>query len=264
MSIEKFDNLDVRWSSSEDMEDFDDPVQSVITSPPYWDLKDYEHDNQIGKSDDSYEQYLQRIQTVLERCYSNLNESGTVWLVVDSFVKNGDTKLLPYHIQQRAKNAGFVPQNAIVWYKPTAIGGYNDRTVVNKKEYIIFLSKRRDFNIFVDQDEVDEPEDPANAVEGRLNNIWRHPVKRGSLSKGNILHKAPYPTSLAERLVNISTQAGDRVLDPFLGSGTTALAALRSGRKCVGYEINQDFESEIEERLSSVEQQTLPLNSKTD
>jgi len=264
MPIEKFDDLDVRWSSSEDMGVLDTPVQSVITSPPYWDLKDYGHDNQIGKGDESYQKYLNRIENVLEGCYQNLRESGTIWLVADSFVQRGDTKLLPYHLTQKAQEVGFHLQNVIVWYKPTAIGGYNDRTVVNKKEYVLFLSKNIDYDLFIEQDEGSGLEDPANAAEERLNNVWRHPIKRGSLSKDNILHKAPYPVSLIERIVNISTEPGDRVLDPFFGSGTTALAALRKERKCIGYEINQEFEGEIEERLSELEQKTLPQSTDDD
>ncbi len=162
----------------------DTPVQSVITSPPYWDLKDYGHDNQIGKGDESYQKYLNRIENVLEGCYQNLRESGTIWLVADSFVQRGDTKLLPYHLTQKAQEVGFHLQNVIVWYKPTAIGGYNDRTVVNKKEYVLFLSKNIDYDLFIEQDEGSGLEDPANAAEERLNNVWRHPIKTGEFEQG--------------------------------------------------------------------------------
>lgn len=257
MTFENIRGLDVRWSSSEDIQLLPRKIQSVITSPPYWNLKDYGHQDQIGTSDETYDDYLSRIRKVFGECYKNLSHTGTMWVVADSFVDRGDTKLLPYHLAKEAQKAGFILQNIIVWYKPTAIAGYNDRTVVNKKEYIVFLSKESDYKLRVSQDTQDGSEDPANVVGEKLNNIWRHPVKRGSLSKTDVLHKAPYPVSLAKRIVQISTEEGEFVLDPFLGSGTTALAALNENRRCVGYEINREFESVIEERLDVLKQKTL-------
>jgi site-specific DNA-methyltransferase (adenine-specific) len=239
-------------------------VQSVITSPPYWNLKDYGHTDQIGTSDNTYEDYLERLKTVLKESHTVLRESGTMWVVVDSFVERGDTKLLPHHVAEKAKEVGFNVQDYIVWYKPTAIAGYNDRTVVNKKEYVIFLSKTTNFDLYPSQDDSSGREDPANGPKDGLGNLWRHPIKRGSLGKKNILHKAPFPVSLAERLVRLSTQSRERVLDPFLGSGTTAYAALSTDREAFEYEINKDFEEVISERLSDLRQRTLPTEGSED
>jgi site-specific DNA-methyltransferase (adenine-specific) len=150
---------------------------------------------------------------------------------------------------------GFVLQDLVTWYKPTAIAGMTDRNVVNKKEYVVYLSKNREHK-FNHSEEHNGLEDPAVSDEHRLGNLWRHPVKRGSAGQ-NVLHKAPYPTSLIDRIVKLSTDPGDTILDPFFGSGTTALSALELDRCCVGYELNREFEEVIAERLGSLQQRSL-------
>lgn len=253
--LDTLDNLEVRWESSEDMEAVENgSVQSVITSPPYWNLKDYGHEHQIGTADESYDHYHDRLQKVWSECYDVLRDDGTMWVVVDTVMERGDLQLLPYHIVQRAEEVGFVLQDLITWYKPTAIAGMSDRNVVNKKEYIVYLSKSEGHKF---NEETDAGlEDPAIDDSHRLGNLWRHPVKRGTAGQ-NVLHKAPYPTSLIDRIVKLSTDPDDVVLDPFLGSGTTALSALNHGRSCIGYELNREFENVIVERLASVQQRSL-------
>lgn len=247
------DNLNVHWKSSEKMDEVDDgSVQSVITSPPYWDLKDYNHEAQIGTADESYGQYHDRMQAVWSECYEKLRDDGTMWIVADTVMQNGDLRLLPYHIVEHAEEVGFRLQDLVTWYKPTAIAGMTDRNVVNKKEYIVFLSKNDEYK-FRETNKEGKYEDPAIADEHRLGNLWRHPVKRGTVGQ-NVLHKAPFPCSLVRRLIKISTTPNDIVLDPFLGSGTTAEVALNLERQCVGYEINPEYESVIRDRIG---QQTL-------
>lgn len=251
-----FPQLNVYWESSEKMSEVEEgSVQSVITSPPYWDLKDYGHEEQIGTSDESYEHYHDRMDKVWSECYDVLRDDGTMWVVVDTVMERGDLKLLPYHISERAEDIGFVLQDIVVWHKPTAIAGMTDRNVVNKKEYVVYLSKNKEhkFNRYNVSNGL---EDPAVSREKRLGNIWRHPVKRGSVGN-DVLHKAPYPTSLIDRIVRLSSDKGDIVLDPFLGSGTTAKSALNLNRKCIGYELNRDFEGVITDRLSELKQQSL-------
>jgi len=251
-----YHNLTVHWQTSEDMSVVDGEVQSVITSPPYWDLKDYGHDEQIGASDESYEVYLQRMKTVWQECYDVLSEDGSMWIVVDTLMESGDLRLLPRHIAEDAEDVGFRLEDMVVWYKPTAIAGMTDRNVVNKKEYIVYLSKSEEHELN-HAEGMNGVEDPAISEESdRLGNIWRFPVKRGSIGQ-DVLHKAPYPIALTDRIVNISTEDGDTVLDPFLGSGTTAYSALSHGRKCIGFELNQGFEEVIADRLSDLSQSTL-------
>lgn len=256
MSLDSFDNLEVHWATSEDMSEVDDgSVQSVITSPPYWDLKDYGHEEQIGTSDESYELYHDRMEEVWSECYDVLRDDGTMWVVVDTVMERGDLQLLPFHIAERAEDVGFILQDMVTWYKPTAIAGMTDRNVVNKKEYVVYLSKNKEHK-FHEERGSNGKEDPAVEDGHRLGNLWRHPVKRGTVGQ-NVLHKAPYPVSLIDRIVQVSTDEGDTVLDPFFGSGTTAYSALGLGRPCIGYELNREFEGVIQERLASLQQRSL-------
>ena len=254
--LDSYDRLEVYWRSSEDMAAVEDgSVQSVITSPPYWDLKDYGHDDQIGTSDESYDLYHERMQRVWQECYDALADDGTMWVVVDTVMDRGDLQLLPYHIAERAEECGFVLQDMVTWYKPTAIAGMSERNVVNKKEYVVYLSKSKE-HTFRDERGENGSEDPAVESGHRLGNLWRHPVKRGSAGQ-NVLHKAPYPISLINRIVEVSTDVGDTVLDPFFGSGTTAYSALDLGRNCIGFELNEEFREVIEERLAPIQQRSL-------
>jgi site-specific DNA-methyltransferase (adenine-specific) len=255
-NLESYTGLEVHWGSSEDMDAVEDgSVQSVICSPPYWNLKDYGHDEQIGTSDESYDLYHDRMQKVWSECYNKLADDGTMWVVVDTVMDKGDLQLLPYHIAERAEEVGFVLQDMVTWYKPTAIAGMTERNVVNKKEYVVYLSKNKEHK-FREERGANGSEDPAVEDGHRLGNLWRHPVKRGSVGT-NVLHKAPYPISLINRLVQVSTDERDVVLDPFFGSGTTAYAALDSGRECIGYELNKEFKEVIEERLSPLGQRSI-------
>jgi site-specific DNA-methyltransferase (adenine-specific) len=212
-------------------------------------------DEQIGTNDESYGRYHDRMQKVWSECYAKLADDGTMWIVVDTVMDKGDLRLLPYHIARSAEKVGFVLQDMVTWYKPTAIAGMTERNVVNKKEYVVYLSKNKEHK-FREKRGSNGSEDPAVEEGHRLGNLWRHPVKRGSIGT-NVLHKAPYPIALINRLVQVSTDEGDVVLDPFLGSGTTACSALDLGRKCIGYELNEEFKTVIEDRLAPIQQRSL-------
>jgi site-specific DNA-methyltransferase (adenine-specific) len=175
-----------------------------------------------------------------------------MWVVVDTTMHEGDLQLLPFHVAEDAQSEGFKLRDVIVWYKPTSMGGLNPNMVVNKKEYVVYLSKGNSPKVRTEIPSDNGLEDPAITENGDLGNLWRFPVKRGSLGN-NILHKAPFPVGLAKRMIRISTDPWDKVLDPFLGSGTTACAARALSRQWVGYEINRDFERVIRDRLDQVE-----------
>lgn len=244
-------------SSSEEMPEVSEgTVQTIVTSPPYYDLKDYGHKDQIGASDQSYDQFLSRLDTVWDECYQKLRSDGCLWIVVDTTMdRNGELRILPQDIVDRTQDIGFRHRDTVVWYKPTSLARMNPRLLANKKEYILLLSKSNEikFNHNISTD--NNVEDPGIRNErSKLGDLWRFPVKRGSLG-GNVLHKAPFPIKLVKRMIRLSTDPNDTVLDPFLGSGTTAQAALELGRRVIGYEVNPDFEAITEDRLSEVELQ---------
>jgi len=175
-----------------------------------------------------------------------------MWVVVDTTMdSNGNLCLLPQDVIDRAKQIGFEHLETIVWYKPTSLGGMNPKLLTNKKEYILLLTKSNTPKLNTEIELENGVEDPAISDDQRLGNIWRFPVKRGSIGTNN-LHKAPFPSALVKRMIRLSTEVGDTVLDPFLGSGTTASAALELEREIYGYEINPEFEPILKERLETI------------
>ena len=240
------------WQSSEDMSEIDDQsIQTTITSPPYFDLKDYGHYDEIGSADNSYEVYLTRLRRVWSECYKKTTEGGTLWIVADTTMsEDGKIRLLPQDIADQATEAGFSHLETIVWYKPTSLARMNPKLLANKKEYIMVFSKGDNPKLETTISRDNGKEDPAISTNEPLGDLWRFPVKRGSLG-GNVLHKAPFPKGLVKRMIKLSTDSGDTVLDPFLGSGTTAQVAIELDRDIYGYEINEEFKPVINERIEA-------------
>jgi site-specific DNA-methyltransferase (adenine-specific) len=225
----------------------DGQIQATVTSPPYWNLKNYNHHEQIGLGE-KYEKYHERLNKVWKECFRTLSDDGTLWIVVDKISFKGELLNIPFDIVKNCRKLGFNLKDIIVWNKPTAIAGMNPRNLVNKYETIIFLSKSQDKVKLRNLPNGSNTPD-VTIDKKKLTNLWRFPVKAGSIRK-TPAHEAPYPEELIIRIVNISTDKGDLVLDPFLGSGTTLKVALEMGRTCIGYEINEDFSDIMAERLN--------------
>lgn len=256
-TFESIPDFDSYWESSESMSGVEsNSVDAVVTSPPYWNLKDYGHEEQIGYDDPDYDEYLDRLDTVWNECYRILQNTGSLWVVVNSVMDNRRVLPLQKHIADRLAEIGFHHQRTILWYKPANIAGMNDRNLVDKKEYILYFS--------LSDHETHLPDAPYDGVvhgsqrpDDGLTDFWRVPVKRGSNGGQSVPgHKAPFPRVLARRMIGLGSPDGGRVCDPFLGSGTTAEAALEMGRSCVGYEVNPAFASMVEERLDQFRQRT--------
>lgn len=226
----------------------DAQVQTVVTSPPYWNLKDYKHAEQIGRGE-SYGKYHERLNKVWAECKRVLKPNGTLWIVVDKMFWKGEVLNIPFDIVKNCRMIGLSLKDIVVWNKPTAIAGMSPINLVNKYETVLFFTKSRDqFKLKTKPEETSTPD--TTTVNGKLlANFWRFPVKAGSIRKTPI-HEAPFPEELISRIIYISTDTGDLVLDPFLGSGTTMKVALEMGRKCLAYEINRDFADIIAGRFT--------------
>ena len=238
------------YATSEDMGDVaDGSVRAVVCSPPYWDLKHYGHDDEIGHGE-SYDRYHARMDAVWKECFKKLASDGTMWIVIDKVWSGGAVIPIPYDIAMRCRKLGFALQDLVVWNKPTAIAGMHPRNSVNKHETVVVLSKSKGASgILAVARKPNGP--PDHSPSGRVTDLWRVVVKAGSIRKTPD-HKAPYPEELIQRILELSTSPGDLVLDPFLGSGTTAKVAVSMGRRCVGYEINPAFRPLIEERMRAL------------
>lgn len=251
--------IDIRkniyFKTSENMSEIDDgEIQTIITSPPYWNLKDYNHPDQIGYGE-TYEKYQERLDKVWSECKRVLDDTGTMWIVVDKLWRKRRIVHIPFHIAQHCQKIGFYLKDILIWNKPTAIAGMYKRNLLNKHESVIFLSKNKnDYKLNLDKMELSKQHD---FNEGKLTDLWRFVVKAGSLRKTPD-HKAPFPIELIERIIGLSTDRGDIIIDPFLGSGTTLCVALSMNRRCIGYEINPDFKETIFNQIKNFNLITCP------
>jgi len=233
----------VVFGSSENMADVADrSVKLVVTSPPYWNLKDYFKEGQIGQ--ESYETYLDRMKTVWTQCFAKLADDGSLWININIRVQNGRVITIPHDFVKMCREIGFFYKGIIIWHKSSGIPT-GDKNIVDRHEYVLVFSKNEDF--MVDHAVFSEFEDYKNA---QMNGgaFWNINRKAGSVGK-KYIHPAIYPNDLVARIVKTTTVVGDVILDPFLGSGTSIIAAEQYGRKCIGYEFNEGFEELIRSRF---------------
>ncbi|MCA1621180.1 MAG: site-specific DNA-methyltransferase [Acidobacteria bacterium] len=236
---------------------YDESVDLVVTSPPYWTLKQYKEDRegQMGDISD-YEGFLTELDKVWRECARVLVGGGRICCVVGdvciSRKKGGRHYIVPLHadIQVRARKLGLDCLTPIIWHKiangATEAEGngagfygkpYQPGAVVkNDIEYILFLRKGGRYRSVSPEKKMLSMLNKEE-MQGWLRSIWTD-LPGASTRSG---HPAPYPTELAERLIRMFSFAGDTVLDPFAGVGSTSIAALVTGRNSISNEIEQDY-----------------------
>lgn len=238
-------------------------VQLVVTSPPYWTLKEYrEGDGQLGHIVD-YERFLEEIDRVWEQCWRALVPGGRLIVVVGDVClsrrqNNGRHTVVPLHasIQERCRKIGFDNLAPIIWhkisnaaYEADGAGGflgkpYEPNAVIkNDIEFILMQRRPGGYRKPVLATRI------LSLVSAKNHRIWFQQVWTGVTGASTKHHPAPYPLELAERLVRMFSFVGDTVLDPFLGTGTTALAASRWGRNSIGFEIDSHYLDQAKARL---------------
>ena len=244
----------------------DGTVHLVVTSPPYWTLKDYpESGDQLGGIDD-YERFLVELDRVWRECERVLVPGGRVCCVVGDVCmprkKNGKHYIVPLHadIQVRSRALGLDCLTPVIWNKiangaQEASGngsGYYGKpyqpggVVKNDIEYVLFLRKgvgyRSPFPIQQALSMMTKEE-----FQAWFRSIWTD-VRGASTRDG---HPAPFPVALAERLIRMFSFAGDTVLDPFMGSASTLIAAIGTGRNSIGVETEPSYVDLAEKRLNA-------------
>ena len=232
-------------------------IHLVVTSPPYWILKQYKRDcdGQMGDIED-YEQFLDELDNVWRECARVLVGGGRICCVIGDICisrkKGGRHYVMPLHadIQVRARKLGLDCLTPIIWHKiangvteaegnGTGFYGkpYQPGAIIkNDMEYILFLRKGGRYRSA-------SPMQKALSMLTReemqswLRSFWTD-IPGTSTQNG---HPAPYPIELAERLIHMFSFAGDTVLDPFAGTGSTSIAALLAGRNSISNEIEATY-----------------------
>lgn len=223
----------------------------IITSPPYYDVLNYEDNtSQIGLGQ-TYDEYLDTLSDIIQQCYEVSTVDATMWLIVDTFRRNGEVKILPFDIYSRLKvkyKHTWKLKDIIIWNKEKNLPWVGNGRFKNEFEYILFLTKKKFvFNI----DGIRETNDLKNwwfsyperyNVRGKApSNIWNHVTPMRGWGNGTVNHLCPFPFSLVERIISIASNEYDVVFDPFAGSGTVLAMADLMQRRAVGIDVNGSY-----------------------
>lgn len=234
----------VYFLSSENMDMIDNKtVDFAITSPPYWDLKDYYKQGQIGQ--ESYDIYIERLESVFSEIYLKLKDDGAFWLNINIRRSLGNVTLNPKDIINLFIKIGYYYKGIIIWHKSSGIP-VNKDNLSDKYEFIFLFSKKKDY--VINQHYFHCLSDYKNDI---LNgkSFWNINRKAGSIGT-KFIHPAIYPVDLVTRSIKLNSNPGDTILDPFLGSGTSLISAINIHRNFIGFEYNEGFKDLIIYRVS--------------
>lgn len=242
----------------------DNSVRVCVTSPPYWSLRDYKINGQIGL-ESGLDDYIQSLVDVFEQVRRVLADDGSMWVNIgDSYTSGGRTWRapdkknpvramsvrpptpsglkpkdligVPWRLAFALQDAGWYLRADTIWSKPNCQPESVKDRPTRSHEYIFLLSKSEKY--FYDSRSVRGPNDR------NLRTVWEVPTE--PLKEA---HFATFPPSLIEPCIAVSSQPEDLVLDPFVGSGTTGCVSLALGRRFVGLEINPEYVRIAEKRL---------------
>ena len=254
------------------LKQFDEPARMCVTSPPYYGLRDYGgEDCQIGL-EESPEEYIQKLVEVFREVRNNLTEDGTLWLNIgDSYynyrpgkgqsypkqsvsrtrqdlptnsnkrgnklegLKEKDLIGIPWMLAFALRADGWYLRQDIIWSKGNPMPESVRDRCTKSHEYIFLLSKSQ--NYYFDVDTIKEQS-------RRKRSVWNVNIKPNKQA-----HFATYPEELIEPCILAGSEENDIVLDPFMGSGTTAAVARRLDRYYIGCELHEDYNKLIQERV---------------
>ncbi|APG64637.1 site-specific DNA-methyltransferase [Tenacibaculum todarodis] len=242
-------------------------VNLIITSPPYWTLKDYENEDQIGLGSSSYEYYLSELNKVWQECIRVLAPDGKICINIMPFLLTGkaarfkrrETRLVLGDIERFMDSTKEMYQFGLyIWDKRkiarfSSFGSYPyppNLFSTYPYEWITVFSKQGKRPKVSKEIKEKSKLTTKEWQDWAINSIWEMQPASAKREK----HPAPFPDEMPKRLIRLHSFYGDTVLDPFLGTGTTAKVALELGRKAIGYELNREYEPLITKKLLSVEE----------
>lgn len=280
----------------------DESINCCVTSPPYWGLRDYGHDDQIGL-EETPEEYVSKMVAVFREVWRLLKPEGTLWLNLgDSYngsggaggdyskggLKEGQPKYkgrninslkpkdlvgIPWMVAFALRADGWYLRQDIIWHKPNPMPESVTDRCTKSHEYIFLMSKSAKY--YYDADAIAEKQESTSksfngskgnksGANGDRNDGGRAGIERtGFRNKRSVwtvttkpfseAHFATFPEDLIEPCILAGCPVGGVVLDPFLGSGTTAVVAVKNSRRWVGCELNPEYIDIAEKRIAVVQ-----------
>ncbi len=261
----------------------------VVTSPPYFLQRNYGNGVQIG-NEQTPDQYVARLRDIFRECRRVLADRGTFWLNLGDKYHKKQLLGMPWRVALALQDDGWYLRSDIIWHKPNAMPSPVKMRPTVDHEYIFLFSKKPDY--YYDADAIREPHvtftpqskmrggrghfgkagstpekgkygNSANLHKGRWDQAF-HPLGRNKrtvwsipLSKNREPHFAVFPEKLVTPCILAGCPPGGVVLDPFIGSGTTALVALRLGRKFIGIDCQPQYCKMARKKVSGVQSQLL-------
>ncbi|OOE84209.1 site-specific DNA-methyltransferase [Salinivibrio siamensis] len=253
----------------------DKTFQMCVTSPPYWGLRDYNMNGQIG-AEETIHEFISDLVAIFREVRRTLKDDGILWLNIgDSYTSGGRTWRdkdkknpargmsyrastpdglkpkdligLPWRLALALQDDGWYLRSDNIWYKPNCQPESVKDRPTRSHEYVFLLSKSEKY--YYDYESVKEPAIDGKKVRNRRT-VWKVRTKP---FKG--AHFAVYPPELVEICIKAGSKEGDIVLDPFFGSGTTGVVSRSLGRSYYGIELNSEYAMIAEERLQHTENQ---------
>lgn len=243
----------------------DNSVALVVTSPPYFAGKEYEETVGEGLVPASYKDYLEMLRDVFTECKRKLEPGGRIAVNVANLGRKPYRSLSSDVIGILQDDLGLLLRGEVIWRKAEGAAGNcawgsfqrpSNPVLRDLTERVVIASKGR-FDRAVPAAEraarglPSEGTAPVDEFLEATTDLWDIPTA----SATRVGHPAPFPVELPQRLIDLYTYRGDLVLDPFMGAGTTAVAAVRTGRHYVGFDTEADYVTLAEERIRSEREQ---------
>ncbi len=242
----------------------DESVHLVVTSPPYWQLKDYGSQGQLGFHD-SYGDYINNLNLVWNECVRVLHRGCRLCINIgDQFARSvyyGRYKVIPIRTEiiRFCESVGLDYMGAVIWQKVTTTNTTGGATIMGSFPYPRNGILKIDYEFILLFKKLGDPPQVSREAKERSkltieewNTYFAGHWNFTGEKQDN--HLAMFPEELPRRLIRMFSFVGETVLDPFLGSGTTSLAAKNLGRNSVGYEIHQAFLPTIQDKLRTNDQ----------
>lgn len=232
----------------------------IMTSPPYFNIKNYEDsDQQIGLGQ-SYEEYLRDLRDIFQKCYELSSPHASFWMIADTVKVKGIMVPLPFDINRelsRSSSPTWKLKETIIWNKLKNIPWHSKGYFKNHFEYIFLYVKDRKYKFNMDSvREISDLKKWWLTYPERYNpkgkapsNVWEFTTPIRGWGKSYLNHFCPFPFPLVEKILSLSTDENDSVLDPFAGSGSVLATAYVMDRDSVGFDINKEYKKRFMEEV---------------